>query len=128
MAAAVPELPLVIDHLSKPEIKAGRLDNWQSHFCQAATFPNVYCKLSGMITEADWENWTVDDLKPYVDIALEAFGPERCMFGSDWPVCALAGTYAEVYQGLRTLLEPLSDDEQALIFGGTAASFYQLDV
>ncbi len=128
VAATVPELPLVIDHLSKPEIKAGRLDNWQSHFCRAAEFPNVYCKLSGMITEANWEDWTIDNLKPYVDIALEAFGPERCMFGSDWPVCELAGTYAEVYRGLRELLEPLSDHEQQLIFGGTAASFYQLNL
>ena len=126
VAAAVPELPLVIDHLSKPEIKARRLDNWQNHFRRAAEFPNVYCKLSGMITEANWQHWTIDDLKPYVDIALEAFGPDRCMFGSDWPVCELAGTYAEVYQGLRELLEPLSDHEQQLIFGGTATRFYQL--
>lgn len=128
VAAALPGLPLVIDHLSKPEIKNGRLDNWQAHFCQAAQFSNVYCKLSGMVTEANWNNWSAADLKPYVETALEAFGPERCMFGSDWPVCELAGTYSQVHQVLADLLASLSEDERQMIFGGTAARFYQLDL
>lgn len=128
VARTLPDLPLVIDHLAKPEIKAQRFDNWQDHFCQAAQFPNVFCKLSGMITEADWDQWTADDLKPFVETALEAFGPERCMFGSDWPVCALAGSYTQVHQALRDLLATLSNDEQQAIFGDTACRFYQLNL
>ena len=77
-------------------IKARRLDNWEASFREAASYPNVYCKLSGMVTEADWSAWKPADLKPYVEVALSAFGPERCMFGSDWPVCELAGKYGEV--------------------------------
>jgi len=77
-------------------IKARRLDNWEVSFREAASHPNIYCKLSGMVTEADWSAWNSVDLRSYVDIALSAFGPERCMFGSDWPVCELAGSYGEV--------------------------------
>lgn len=128
VARSLPDLPLVIDHLAKPEIKNQRIDNWQSHFCEAAQFPNLYCKLSGMITEADWDQWTADDIKPFVETALEAFGPERCMFGSDWPVCLLAGSYTRVHQALRDLLGSLSQDEQQLVFGGTASRFYRLDL
>ena len=128
VAARLPELPLVIDHLAKPQIKDGRVDNWHDHFCRAATFPNVYCKLSGMITEANWNQWKAAELKPYVDTALEAFGPERCMFGSDWPVCELAGTYGQVHQLLADLVADLSPGERQMIFGGTAARFYWLDL
>ncbi|MCA9211447.1 MAG: amidohydrolase family protein [Planctomycetales bacterium] len=126
LAEILPKLPMVIDHISKPEIKAGNIDNWKGNLQAAAKFPNVYCKLSGMITEADWQNWTPQDLKPYVDIALEAFGPSRCMFGSDWPVCTLAGSYQQVYDALCEVLGPISDDERSQIFGRTAMSFYGL--
>jgi L-fuconolactonase len=108
-------------------IKARRLDNWEADFRKAASYPNVYCKLSGMVTEADWNTWNPADLKPYVDIALSAFGPARCMFGSDWPVCELAGEYSEVYGALRELVGSLSEGETAQIFGATAISFYGLD-
>lgn len=122
----LPELPMVIDHLSKPEIKHQRLNNWLDPFRAAARLPNVFCKLSGMITEANWQNWKASDLQQYVDVALEAFGAERCMFGSDWPVCELAGSYGQVHGALVECLASLSDDERAKIFGKTAQKFYGL--
>jgi L-fuconolactonase len=126
LAQAVPELPMVIDHLAKPPIRAGVLDSWLPDLHRAADFPNVYCKLSGMVTEADWNAWRPEHLKPYIDAALGCFGPERCMFGSDWPVCELAGTFAEVHDALASCIAELSDAEQAAIFGGTARRFYDL--
>ena len=128
VASLLPNLPLVIDHISKPEIKAGRMDNWTQHIQDVAKHEHVYCKLSGMITEADWQHWTPSDLKPYVEVALEAFGVERCMFGSDWPVCELAGTYDQVYDALCQVIGPLSDSEMDRLFGGTAIDFYRLKV
>jgi L-fuconolactonase len=126
LARRLPDLPMVIDHLAKPRIREHRTDDWLPHFRAAAAFPNVHCKLSGMITEADWRQWTIADLTPYVQAALELFGPERLMFGSDWPVCELAGSYDRVYHALVEALGPLSEAERALIFGGTAARFYRL--
>jgi L-fuconolactonase len=124
LAAHLPELPMVIDHLSKPHIKAGRMDDWLPNFKAAAKFGNVYCKLSGMVTEGDWQRWTAADLKPYVQSALELFGPARLMFGSDWPVCELAGTYEQVFDALNEALGPLSPHEREALFGGTASCFY----
>lgn len=126
LASQLPELPMVIDHLAKPHIKDHRLDDWLPHFKAAANFANVYCKLSGMITEADWQLWTPADFKPYVQAALELFGPARLMFGSDWPVCELAGSYEQVYEALNEALGPLSPHERAAIFGGTTKCFYAL--
>lgn len=126
LARELPALPMVIDHLSKPRIKDGALDDWEANFRAAAECPNIWCKLSGMITEADWQNWKPADLKPFVEVALECFGPERCMFGSDWPVCELAGTYEQVHSALIEVLGPLSDSENKAIFGETAAKFYKL--
>jgi len=111
LAHRFPDLPMVIDHLAKPQIKAGRIDDWLPLFNAAAECPNLYCKLSGMVTEADWQTWTPADLRPYVETALELFGPERCMFGSDWPVCELAGSYEQVYRALDEVLPLLSNDE-----------------
>jgi L-fuconolactonase len=128
LARHLPELPMVIDHLAKPGIKERRTADWLPHFRAAAAFPNVFCKLSGMVTEADWRHWTAQDLMPYVQEALESFGPERCMFGSDWPLCELAGTYEQVYHALLEALGPVSESERALIFGGTARRFYRLPV
>ena len=124
----LPELPMVIDHLAKPKIKDHITAGWIDGLKAAAKFPNIRCKLSGMVTEADWKNWKPADLKPYVDAALEAFGPERCMFGSDWPVCELAATYEQVFHAAVELLEQLSDSERSHIFGGTATKFYGLKV
>lgn len=126
LAEAFPNLPMVIDHLAKPEIAAGRMEYWRDDFTAASEYPNIYCKLSGMITEADWENWTAEDLRPFVDYALECFGPDRLMFGSDWPVCELAGSYAEVVTALRTMIASLSVAEKDQIFGKTAAEFYRI--
>jgi L-fuconolactonase len=126
LAEQLPALPMVIDHLAKPRIKSRQTDDWLPCLRAAATYPNVYCKLSGMITEADWQHWTAGDLKPYVHAALEAFGPARCMFGSDWPVCQLAGTYEQTFQALVEALGPISPAERSAIFGGTATRFYGL--
>ncbi len=126
VARHCPDLPLVIDHLSKPRIKAGAFDDWLPHLRAAAACPNVYCKLSGLVTEADWSSWRPADLRPYVERTLELFGPERCLYGSDWPVCELAATYERQYAALDGLLAGLSESERAAIFGGTAARFYRL--
>ncbi|ADB15622.1 amidohydrolase 2 [Pirellula staleyi DSM 6068] len=124
LAARFPSLKLVINHLAKPEIKLGRLDNWEPHLRAAARFPNVYCKLSGMVTEADWTAWKPADLRPYVQVALDAFSPARCMFGSDWPVCELAASYSQVVDSLIESLGPISPSETEQIFRTTAEGFY----
>jgi L-fuconolactonase len=115
---------MVIDHLAKPKIKEQRIDDWETHFRAAAKFPNIHCKLSGMITEADWATWKPGDLQRYVDIALECFGPQRLMYGSDWPVCELAGSYQQQFDALRECLSSLSETERNEIYGGTAMRFY----
>jgi len=121
-----PDLPLVIDHLAKPRIRERSFDDWLPHLRRAAQCPRIYCKLSGMVTEADWQTWNADDLRPYVDAAIEAFGPQRCMYGSDWPVCELAGSYRQVHDALQSCVSLLSPTEQGQIFGGTAIEFYGL--
>jgi L-fuconolactonase len=126
LARQLPNLRMVLDHLAKPNIRQQQFAGWVTDFREAGRFPNVFCKLSGMITEADWRHWTPTDLKPYVQTALEVFGPDRCMFGSDWPVCKLAGSYRQVKNSLVEVLPPLSDHEKEAIFGGTASHFYGL--
>ena len=111
LAKRFPELPLVLDHLSNPNIAEGQMSSWEENFRAAAEFPNIFCKLSGMITRALWDTWEPSDLQPYVDIAIEAFGPDRLMFGSDWPVCLLAGSYQEVYNSLIQTLSKLCELE-----------------
>ncbi len=124
---SVPNLHAVVDHVSKPEIKNRKLDPWRSLMAQVAKHPNVYCKLSGMITEADLKAWTPADLRPYVEHVLTAFGPDRVMFGSDWPVCLLAGSYDQALGALETLLKPrLNQRQKDAVFGGNAARFYKL--
>ena len=126
LAKTLPQLPMVVDHLAKPRIKDRVTKGWVEPLQAAAKFPNVYCKLSGMITEADWKSWKPEDLKPYVDAALEAFGPDRLMYGSDWPVCLLAAPYPGQFGALNELLARLSVAERAKILGGTAEKFYGL--
>ncbi|HBO43021.1 MAG TPA: amidohydrolase [Planctomycetaceae bacterium] len=126
LAAKFPNLKMVIDHIAKSAIRDGRREGWVEGFTRAASFENVFCKLSGMITEADWKHWSADDLRPYVQTALDAFGPKRLMFGSDWPVCTLAGSYEQVVDVLNDALGPISAGEQDDIFGGTAGRFYGL--
>jgi L-fuconolactonase len=124
-ARALPGLTFVVDHLSKPPIAAGGLDPWAALVRELAALPNVSCKLSGMITEAG-PHWTVAGLRPYAEAVLDAFGPARVMFGSDWPVCLLAASYADVTSAARELTAALTREERALVFGGTAARVYGL--
>jgi len=124
---ALPELRFVLDHLSKPPIAGCVMQPWTDHLRTLARCDNVAAKLSGLVTEADWARWTVADLRPYTDVALEAFGPRRLMFGSDWPVCLLAAnSYGEVVRAARQLTAELSEAEQVEVFGGTAQRWYEL--
>lgn len=121
-----PNQRFVIDHLAKPHIKDQELEPWATHMREIAKRPNVMCKLSGMVTEADWKAWKPSDLQPYIDTALEAFGPKRLMYGSDWPVCLVAGNYGQVIDVVKDAISQLSEDEQNAIMGETAAKFYRL--
>ena len=124
----LPDVTFVLDHISKPRIAAGEMEPWRALIVELARRENVVCKLSGMITEADWQSWTVDDLRPYVDIVMEAFGTDRLMFGSDWPVCLLAGGYGDVVQAAEAVTSQLSPAEQENVFGKTAIRIYGLEV
>jgi L-fuconolactonase len=126
LAERVPGLRLVIDHLAKPPIREGGWEPWASLLARAAEHPDVYAKVSGMNTAADPATWTAQDLRPYVDHALEVFGPERLMFGGDWPVATLAGDYAKVWKETGALLRGLSQEDRDLVLGGTAARFYRI--
>ena len=128
VATKFPNLKLVIDHLAKPIIKESKTDGWIEGFVAAGKCDNVWCKLSGMVTEADWKNWSTADLKPYVETALENFGTDRCMFGSDWPVCELAATYQQVFDALSHCIGGVSESERDKILGKNAIEFYQLQV
>ena len=125
-ARALPGLTFVLDHLSKPPIASGELQPWATLVRELAALPNVSCKLSGMVTEAGRPGWTVAGLRPYAEVILDAFGPSRVMFGSDWPVCLLAASYAQVVSAAQELAAGLDQDEQAEVFGGTAARVYRL--
>ena len=121
-----PRQRFVLDHLGKPMIKAGIMEPWKSDITRLAANPNVWCKFSGMVTEADHKQWQYKDLLPYMELALDSFGPERIMLGSDWPVCRLAGEY-EVVMGIPMLyFRSLSDEEKANIFYRNAVDCYQL--
>lgn len=124
---AVPELTFVLDHAGKPPIASGSLLAWASLLGELAAEPNVFCKLSGLVTEADPQTWTVDGLRPYAEVVLDAFGASRVMFGSDWPVCLLAGSYDRVWTAARELTAGLSGAEQDAVFGGSATRAYQLE-
>lgn len=123
---ALPQLTFVLDHLSKPPIASGETEPWASRLRELAAEPNVFCKLSGMVTEADRGRWRVEDLRPYAEAVLEAFSPARVMFGSDWPVCLLAASYSEVCDAADQLTAHLDADERADVFGGTAVRAYGL--
>jgi L-fuconolactonase len=119
-----PHTRFVVDHLAKPPLRGGAVREWADGLAALAELPNVACKLSGLVTEADWASWRRDELVPYLRRAVEWFGPERCMFGSDWPVCLLAAGYGEV---LSLVIEALREDESAAVLGGTATRVYRLD-
>lgn len=124
--ADLPDVPFVLDHCSKPPIASGETEPWASRLRELASHPNVTCKLSGLVTEAEWSSWRVDQLRPYVEIVLEAFGPDRLMWGSDWPVCLLASSYDRWAEAAEELTAGLSPDERAAVFSGTARRVYRL--
>ncbi len=121
-----PRQPFVIDHIAKPAIREGSIDTWRLGMRALAACPNVYCKLSGMVTEADRRHWQPADLAPYIETVLDAFGPQRLMAGSDWPVCLLAAEYGSVIAIVTDAIAALSASDQDAIMGETAAKFYGL--
>jgi L-fuconolactonase len=123
-----PNQVFVLDHMAKPRIAAGMLEPWATNLCELARREHVYCKLSGLTTEANWQSWSSDELGAYVDVALQAFGPSRLLAGSDWPVCTLATSYKRWFATLHQMLSTLSTSEKNRIFGGTAIEVYRLNV
>ena len=128
VAQRLPDLRLVVDHLAKPPIVTGELGGWEGGMAALSRHENVSCKLSGMVTEASWSRWTVADLRPYVERVLTWFGPERLMFGSDWPVCLLATSYKEVFETCSMLMAGLSQSNRDNVLGGNAIDVYRLDI
>jgi len=121
-----PNQIFVLDHIAKPRICENIFEPWRSNLVSLAKRENIFCKISGIVTEADWKNWTPAGLRPYLDTVLRAFGPDRLMFGSDWPVCLLACPYEKWYQTTQDLLAELSDHEKDQIFGAVATKVYSL--
>jgi len=124
LATQLPEQRFVVDHLAKPEVKSGNTSPWAAQMREIAQNKNVFCKISGLVTEADWKDGKADDFKPYLDVVFSAFGADRLMFGSDWPVCLLAATYGQVKQLIDNYVKGFSQSDQEKIFGGNAAHFY----
>jgi L-fuconolactonase len=121
-----PHQQFVLDHMAKPEIRTGRLHPWKEGIKDLAAHPNVHCKLSGLVTEADWNHWQLQDMNPYLDAAFEYFGPDRLMLGSDWPVCTLAGSYSCVIRLVKEYLDTHSQREREAILGSNAKRFWRL--
>jgi len=128
MVRALPDMRFVVDHIAKPPIASGATAEWAARLKPVAAFPNVFVKLSGMVTEADWKRWTVRDLTPYVTRVLEWFGPERCVFGSDWPVCLVAASYPHVIDACGQAIGDIPIADRERIFGGNASELYRLPV
>jgi L-fuconolactonase len=117
----------VLDHLAKPEIRRGEIRSWERELRRLAAFPNVLCKLSGLVTEADWRGWTAEAIRPYLDVAFDCFGADRLMIGSDWPVCTLAADYSRALGLVRDYLERRPTSEREAVLGGNAQRFWRLD-
>ena len=126
LVAQFPEQKFVIDHLAKPYIRKKEIKEWTLDMEAIAKHSNVWCKVSGMVTEADWKEWSKEDFKPYLDVVVNAFGADKIMFGSDWPVCQVAASYKEVVDIVKDYFSSFSESEQQKIFGGNAAAFYNL--
>ncbi|MEO8766388.1 MAG: amidohydrolase family protein [Ginsengibacter sp.] len=122
----LPAQQFVIDHLAKPYIKAKKINEWKEDIQQLAQYENVYCKISGMVTEADWQGWGEKDIFPYIDVVVDTFGTDRIMYGSDWPVCLVAAAYSEVVNVARAYFSSFTQNEQDNIFGQNAINFYNL--
>ncbi|MFH5832210.1 amidohydrolase family protein [Halalkalibaculum sp. DA384] len=125
-ASKFPDQKFVLDHIAKPEIKTQKIEEWENGIRELAKHPKMYCKISGMVTEADWQHWKPKDFTPYLDVVFDAFGADRLMFGSDWPVCTLAAGYREVYELIGDYISGLSQYEQGLIMGKNAIAAYNL--
>jgi L-fuconolactonase len=121
-----PDQPFVIDHLAKPDIKNGELNNWKKQIEAVSKFENVYCKVSGMVTEADWDTWKPNDFYPYLDVLVKAFGINRLMYGSDWPVCNVAADYEQVVGIVKDYFSAFTQTEQESFFGGNTIEFYNI--
>lgn len=128
LAKTFPNQLFVIDHLAKPNIKMGEIDQWKKDLQNIASLDNVHCKISGMVTEAEWNNWKTEDFTPYIETVLESFGIERVMYGSDWPVCTLSASYENVLGITQNFFSKLSPDEQESFFGRNASRFYNLEI
>ncbi len=126
LARRLPRQRFVLDHIGKPEIKAGRLSPWREQVRELSSSPNVLCKVSGMVTEAAWHGFTAADFRPYLDVVWSAFGADRLMFGSDWPVCTLAADYATVSEIVLDALGGRPAAEREAVLGGNAARFYRI--
>ena len=125
--AAFPDQPFIIDHIAKPYIKDRYItEEWKDAIRAVAAYENTWCKISGMVTEADWYHWKPEHLKPYIDTVVEAFGPSRLVYGSDWPVCTVAASYQQVAQIVKDYFSTFSAAEQDAFFGGNAIKFYHL--
>jgi L-fuconolactonase len=122
-----PRLKLVVDHIAKPRIAAREFEEWALEMERVARLPGIWCKLSGMMTEAKWDSWTAEDLRPYVQHVVNQFGFDRVMFGSDWPVCILAGTYQQAVESLQQALGPVPEPQARKLWGENARDFYHLD-
>ena len=123
-----PEQKFVIDHIAKPNIKSGEIESWKKNIQEIAKFDNVSCKVSGMVTEADWNSWKATDLKPYLDVIFENFSIEKILFGSDWPVCNVAAHYSEVVDTLENYIAQFSIQDQNKIWFQNAVGFYKLEI
>ncbi|HJY92526.1 MAG TPA: amidohydrolase family protein [Candidatus Acidoferrum sp.] len=121
-----PEQRFVLDHMAKPEIRSGKINQWKKGIAELAAYPNVYCKLSGLVTEADCNRWKPEDMTPYLDVAFEYFEANRLMIGSDWPVCTLAGSYSQVMGLVKEYLSGHSEQEREAVLGGNAKRFWRL--
>lgn len=126
LVKAFPNQLFVIDHIAKPAVKNKLISDWEKDMRSIARYDNVYCKISGMVTEADWQNWKPTDFNPYLDVVTEAFGTNRIMYGSDWPVCMVAGGYEKMLGIVQNYFSSFSTDEQDKFFGSNATSFYKL--
>jgi len=122
----LPDQRFVVDHAAKPRIRDGEIEPWAAHMRELASHGSVWCKVSGLVTEADWTRWSAEDIRPYLDVVFEAFGPDRLMFGSDWPVCLLAASYRRVRDLIDSYAEYLTDIERDKLFGANAVQFYGL--
>lgn len=127
LVAAFPDQLFIIDHLAKPPIKDKNIIHWKKDMEAIAAYNNVYCKVSGMVTEADWNKWKKEDFVPYLDTVVKAFGTKRIVFGSDWPVCLVTASYTSMLQIVKDYFSSFTKNEQDLFFGGNASTFYHLD-